>query len=80
MEAKLPIGGGSQALDEEDRPAGSRAPARQDVALGRREMNVAVMKTKVEQALTENFAAVEEKLPDGQLGFHTHAASSWYSA
>ena len=28
-------------------------------------MNVAVMKTKVEQALTENFAAVEDKLPGG---------------
>ncbi len=28
-------------------------------------MNVAVMKTKVEQALTENFAAVEHELPGG---------------
>ncbi|MGI9404671.1 MAG: SufD family Fe-S cluster assembly protein, partial [Hyphomicrobium sp.] len=65
MEAKLPIGGGSQALDDVDRPAESRAPARQDVALGRRKMNVAVMKTKVEQALTENFAAMEKKLPGG---------------
>ncbi|MFA9442398.1 MAG: Fe-S cluster assembly protein SufD, partial [Hyphomicrobium sp.] len=28
-------------------------------------MNVAVLKTKVEQALTENFAAVEDQLPGG---------------
>jgi Fe-S cluster assembly protein SufD len=65
MEGKLPIGVGSDALDELSRPTESRAPARQDVALGRREMNVAVMKTKVEQALTENFAAVEDRLAGG---------------
>lgn len=65
MEGKLPIGVGSDALDELSRPTESRAPARNNVALGRREMNVAVMKTKVEQALTENFAAVEDQLPGG---------------
>jgi len=65
MESKLPIGVGSEVFDETSRPTESRAPARQDVALGRRKMNVAVTKTKVEQALTENFAAVEDKLPGG---------------
>ena len=65
MEGKLPIGVGSEALNDLSRSAESRAPARQDVALGRRAMNVAVLKTKVEQALTENFAAVEDQLPGG---------------
>ena len=65
MEGKLPIGVGSEALDDLSRSAESRAPARHDVALGRRAMNIAVLKTKVEQALTENFAAVEDQLPGG---------------
>ena len=53
MEGKLPVGVGSEALDEQSRPTESRAPALGNVGLGRREMNVAVMKTKAEQALTE---------------------------
>jgi Fe-S cluster assembly protein SufD len=65
MEGKLPVGVGSEALDEQSRPTESRAPALGNVALGRREMNVAVMKTKAEQAITENFAAVEDQLPGG---------------
>jgi len=65
MEGRLPIGVGSEALNDLSRSAESRAPARQDVALGRRAMNIAVLKTKVEQALTENFAAVEDQLPGG---------------
>ena len=41
------------------------ASVRASEALGRREMNVAVLKTKAEQALTETFTAIAEKLPGG---------------
>jgi Fe-S cluster assembly protein SufD len=65
MEGKLPIGVGSDEPVETERPVGTRAPARKDEALGRREMNVAVLKTKAEQGLSEAFAEVAERLPGG---------------
>jgi hypothetical protein len=65
MEGKLPLGEGSETLAEMDRPAGTSAPARKEAAPGRREMNVAVLKTKAEQALTETFAAIADRLPGG---------------
>jgi Fe-S cluster assembly protein SufD len=64
MEGKLPIGVGSDGLAEVDRPE-TRAPARNDQALGRREMNVAVLKTKAEQGLSEAYAAIADELPGG---------------
>jgi Fe-S cluster assembly protein SufD len=67
MEGKLPIGEDRQALAEADRPAEPRSPARKEAAPGRREMNVAVLKTKAEQALTETFAAIADRLP-GRAG------------
>jgi Fe-S cluster assembly protein SufD len=63
MEGKLPIGVGSDELVEAERPAGTRAPARHDQALGRRKMNVAVLKTKAEQGLSEGYAAIADELP-----------------
>jgi len=65
MEGKLPISEGSEGLAEAERPEGTRAPARKGEALGRRDMNVAVLKTKAEQALSERFAGVAEQLPGG---------------
>lgn len=65
MDGDLPIGASSEGLAEVERPDGTRAPARKDEALGRRKMNVAVLKTKAEQALSEGFAGVAAKLPGG---------------
>ncbi len=65
MEGKLPIGVGSDELAEAERPAGIRAPAPNDQALGRRKMNVAVLKTKAEQGLSEGYAAIADELPGG---------------
>ena len=63
IKATLPIGEDMQAAAKAELPAG--AHARVSEALGRREMNVAVLKTKAEQALTETFAAIADKLPGG---------------
>ncbi len=64
MEGKLPIGVGSDGLAEAERPE-ARAPAQNEQALGRREMNVAVLKTKAEQGLSEAYAAIADELPGG---------------
>ena len=63
IKATLPIGEEMQAATKVVLPAGAHARASE--ALGRREMNVAVLKTKAEQALTETFAAIADKLPGG---------------
>jgi len=67
MERELLVGEGLQASDGATRAAqgstDSRAPARIQTAPGRREMNVAVLKTKAEQALTEAFAGAKAELP-----------------
>jgi len=64
MEGKLPIGVGSDGLAEAERSE-SRAPAQNEQALGRREMNVAVLKTKAEQGLSEAYAEIADELPGG---------------
>ena len=56
MDRKLQIREGKQRLAEAETGGAARRGARED-ALGRRTMNVAVMKTKAEQALCEGFAA-----------------------
>jgi Fe-S cluster assembly protein SufD len=63
IKATLPIGEEMQAATKVVLPAGAHARASE--ALGRREMNVAVLKTKGEQALTETFAAIADNLPGG---------------
>ena len=63
MERKLQIREGKQRLAEAE-AGGSGAGARDD-ALGRRTMNVAVLKTKAEQALSEGYAGVADALPGG---------------
>src|SRR6202011_1989199 len=63
IKATLPIGEDMQAATKVELPAG--AHPRGSEALGRREMNVAVLKTKAEQALTETFVAIADKLPGG---------------
>ena len=69
MERELPIGEGLQASGGAARAAQSsaesHAPVRKQTAPGRREMNVAVLKTKAEQALTEAFAGAKAELPGG---------------
>jgi Fe-S cluster assembly protein SufD len=59
-----------QAFDErrqlaETEARGSGAAPRENNALGRRNMNVAVLKTKAEQALSDRFASVAGLLPGG---------------
>ncbi len=54
-----------QAPAATELPAGSRVSARQDAALERGGMNVAVMKTKAEQGLSEAYAAIADELPGG---------------
>jgi Fe-S cluster assembly protein SufD len=61
--AKLQVGEVKLAPPMAERAAG--ASVRASEALGRREMNVAVLKTKAEQALTETFATIADKLPGG---------------
>ena len=61
--ARFSVGEEKQAAPKMERAAGAHARASE--ALGRREMNVAVLKTKAEQALTETFATVADKLPGG---------------
>jgi Fe-S cluster assembly protein SufD len=58
--AKLSVGDVREAALKPERAG---AQGRASEALGRREMNVAVLKTKAEQALTETFADVADKLP-----------------
>ena len=41
------------------------AALRTDTAPGRREMNIAVLKTKAEQSLAEAFGSVAADLPEG---------------
>ena len=61
--ANISVGEEKQAHSKAERATGAHARASE--ALGRREMNVAVLKTKAEQALTETFAAIADKLPGG---------------
>ncbi len=61
--ANLSIGEEKQARPQTERTAGAQARASE--ALGRREINVAVLKTKAEQGLTESFAAIADALPGG---------------
>ncbi len=61
--ANISVGEEQQAHSKAERATGAHARASE--ALGRREMNVAVLKTKAEQALTETFAAIADKLPGG---------------
>jgi Fe-S cluster assembly protein SufD len=63
MEGKLHLDENRQALAEAERPAGG--PAREGEALGRRAMDVAIVKTKAEQALSEAYAAIADELPGG---------------
>ncbi len=65
MSSKTNLSAGDvrEAAAKTERAAGAHARASE--ALGRREMNVAVLKTKAEQALTETFASVAAKLPGG---------------
>lgn len=69
MERELPISEGLQASGGAARASQgsseSHAPVRSQTAPGRREMNVAVLKTKAEQALTEAFAGAKAELPGG---------------
>jgi len=79
IKATLPIGEDMQAAAKAELPAG--AHARVSEALGRREMNVAVLKTKAEQALTETFAAIADKLPGGAATLkHREEAIGRFSA
>jgi len=57
----LSVGEVREAAPKTERAASAHARASE--ALGRREMNVAVLKTKAEQALTETFAMIADKLP-----------------
>jgi Fe-S cluster assembly protein SufD len=65
MQDERPVGAGSGELAEAERPDATGAPARKNEALGRREMNVAVLKTKAEQALSEGLSSIADKLPGG---------------
>ena len=65
MEGKLPFGEGSAAAGRGGAAGRTGAPARKDDALGRREMNVAVLKTKAEQGLSEAYAEIADELPGG---------------
>jgi Fe-S cluster assembly protein SufD len=62
MEGKLRDAGD---VTETERPAASGAAVRNDDALGRREVKVAVLKTKAEQGLSEAYAAMADELPGG---------------
>jgi len=64
MEGKLQMGLGADGLAEAERPTGT--PVREDEAPGRREMNVAVLKTKAEQGLSEAYAEIADELPGGE--------------
>jgi Fe-S cluster assembly protein SufD len=65
MEGKLPLGDDRQGtVAEAERPAES--PVRADAVRGKSKMNVAVLKTKAEQALSEAFAGVADRLPGGE--------------
>jgi Fe-S cluster assembly protein SufD len=66
MEGEFTSGNGVQAAAGAARAAESRSPARKQLAPGGREMNVAVLKTKTEQALSEAFAGVAAELPGGE--------------
>jgi Fe-S cluster assembly protein SufD len=63
MEGKLPIGVGADELAEAERPAAE--PARADMAPGRGERTVTVLKTKSELGLSESYAAIADELPGG---------------
>ncbi|MEI9900265.1 MAG: Fe-S cluster assembly protein SufD [Hyphomicrobium sp.] len=67
MQRDVPMGEGLQAaggaLRAADGGGGAASQGRTDKAPGRREMNVAVLKTKAEQALSEMFAEAEAELP-----------------
>jgi Fe-S cluster assembly protein SufD len=63
MEGKLILGEDRQGVAEVERPAG--APARADAVRGTSKMNVAVIKTKAEQALSDAYAAIADALPGG---------------
>lgn len=62
IEKKLPVGAGTGGVAEAERPAAASARAPQD---GRRETNVAVMKTKAELALGEGYWEIADRLPGG---------------
>ena len=56
MQRELPVGDGLVAASGAARSMESEAHVRTDTAPGRREMNVAVLKTKAEQSLAEAFS------------------------
>ena len=68
MDRELPAGEGLVAAAGSARAAESGATLRTDTAPGRREMNIAVLKTKAEQSLAEGFASVAAELPGGAAG------------
>ena len=78
MQRELPVGEGLVAAAGAARSVESEAHVRTDTAPGRREMNVAVLKTKAEQSLAEAFAGVAAELPGGAGGaqgaHRSHAA------
>jgi Fe-S cluster assembly protein SufD len=79
MDRKLQIREGKQRLAEAE-TGGAGAGARED-ALERRTMNVAVLKTKAEQALSEGFAGVADALPGGaDVAAEREAALGRFSA
>jgi Fe-S cluster assembly protein SufD len=65
MERELPAGEILEAAAGTARSADSGVSVRTDTAPGRREMNVAVLKTKAEQSLAEAFSDVAADLPGG---------------
>src|SRR5512134_6080 len=65
MQRELPVGNGLEAAAGTARSVESGAPVRTDTAPGRREMNVAVLKTKAEQSLAEAFSGTAARLPGG---------------
>ena len=65
MERELPARRGLEAAAGTARCRGSGATRATDTAPGRREMNVAVLKTKAEQSLAEAFRGVAAELPGG---------------
>ena len=65
MQRELPVGDGLVAAAGAARSMESEAHVRTDTAPGRREMNVAVLKTKAEQSLAEAFSGIAAELPGG---------------
>ena len=65
MQHELPVGDGLVAASGAARSMESEAHVRTDTAPGRREMNVAVLKTKAEQSLAEAFSGIAAELPGG---------------